>query len=74
MPTWNNKPIDDLKDDELRNAFVRTKAMSDAYNKIRQSDEFKKRMKNRSIPDTNPSFIELFDALTEEVNKRKLAI
>lgn len=74
MATWNDKPIDALKDDELRQAFITVRDMNDNYNAAKQTEKYKEKFKNRIAPNVNPTFTDLFNSIIEEVNKRQLKI
>lgn len=60
------------KDDEILAISKKLADMDITNNTIRNSDEYKKKMGNRPIPDVNPAFLELKQRVQDELTKRKI--
>lgn len=69
---FRDKEISQMTDAELLSASQAITTMQNNNDLARSSEQYKERMKSRPLPETNPAFLELKQALTDELDKRKI--
>lgn len=69
---FRDKEISKMTDAELLSASQAITTMQNNNDLARSSEQYKERMKSRPLPEINPAFLELKQALLNEVDKRKV--
>lgn len=70
---WNNKDISDLTDTELIEASKSIIQMHENFTTKRNSPEYAEKLKQKSKPEINPSFLLLTDEINTELKKRNVS-
>ena len=68
---WRGKFISELSNDDLAVVQTTLKNMHEATENIKRSDDYTKRFAGQPVPDINPHFTKLKNAVDKELEDRK---